>query len=521
MPTFPTAIILTSALSVLLAFNGYADTWPQAAGPNADWKAEGKAPTQWSGTQNKNIKWRTPLPEHGQSSVTIWKDRGFLTTYKPLQSADDIGTAKEIVGYSLDLTDGAILWTVNLPGSVPVGVAGIFSDATVFAPITDGKHVWFFNRSGSIGCYDMKGNQIWLREYTPRKRHTNRQCEPILINNQLLVVEARDKEAAQKLERHKAIPKEVEAKSVWTYLHSLDASTGETLWIEAAGTVVHNTPMIAQQENGDWAVLHARGGPHNPLETPSGFSLTSLAPGKEGTVLWSSEVPKLNPMVNNHWNAKHFYAFAGEYHLILDTKTGRELSRQNLRKKVDLWSHDPDSESRKLLQGIDLPGKKPRLITYHTNIVVGDWHYFLAHEHNAIGRVSLGSQKVEYLEVPHQLAVTPDGNRTEIWDSTKAPPNKPKNTQGMNLSSDKRSEGSGWGHVSAASPILVGQYLYFPLMSGTVYVIDTQAPEFSEKALIAINDLGPTGKTWTLSSLTYANHHLYTRTLTEVICIGE
>jgi hypothetical protein len=78
-----------------------------------------------------------------------------------------------------------------------------------------------------------------------------------------------------------------------------------------------------------------------------------------------------------------------------------------------------------------------------------------------------------------------------------------------------------WGHVSAASPILVGQYLYFPVMNGTVYVIDTLAPEFSEKALVALNDLGPSGNTWTLSSLSYAHNKLYARTLKELICIED
>lgn len=512
--------LLTCTLSLLWAVNAYSDNWPQAAGPNADWKVEGEAPTHWSVVQNKNIKWRTPLPEHGQSSITIWEDRAFLTTHKPLESAADIETVTDIVGYCLNLSNGEILWTVDLPGSVAVGPAGIFSDATVFAPVTDGSHVWFFNRSGSIGCFDMEGKPIWLREYTPRNRHTNRQSEPILFQNQLIVVEVLDKEAAQKLKRHEAIPEGIDPKSVWTYLHGLNASTGEVLWVEPVGTVVHNTPMISQRANGEWAILHARGGPHNPLETPYGLSLTSLASGNEGTVLWSTEIPGLNPMINNHWDTQHLYALSGEHHLVLDTESGLEVSRQNLRKNVDLWAHDQDSDSWKLERGVDLPGKKPRLNTYHTNIVVGDWHYFLAHERNAIGRVNLRSDKVEYLDVPYHLAVTPDGNRTQIWDSAKVIPNIPENARGINVIKDKRSAGTGWGHVSAASPILVGQYLYFPMMSSTVYVIDTQAPDFSPKALVAINDLGPAGKTWTLSSFTYANQNLYIRTAKEVICIG-
>lgn len=513
------------AIALGLGFAGHsamsADTWPQAAGPNADWKAQGKAPIQWSIVQDQNIAWRTSLPEGGQSSITIWEDKVFVTTHAPLDSTDQTSTVTDIVGYCLDGTNGKILWTVDLPGSAPVGTAGIFSDATVFAPVTDGIHVWFFNRSGSIGCFDMTGQQVWLREYVPRNRHTNRQAEPILVGNQILVVEVLDKAAAQKLKRHAPIPAEIDPKSVWTYLHGLDAATGETLWVEPTGTVIHNSPTVGQTASGKWAVLHIRGGPHAPLETPYGLTLTSLAPGREGETIWFTEIQNINPMFNANWDAEHAYAMAGEYHLTLDTETGREVSRHHLRQNVDHWRHDPETNSHQLERGVVLPGNKPRLNTYHTNIVIGDWHYFLAHEHAAIGRVHLRSEKVEYLDVPLQLAVNPDGTRTEIWDAQQTIPIIPQNSRGVNLMQDKRSAGTGWGHVSAASPILVGHHLYFPVLSGTVYVIDTEAPEFSSEALVAINDLGAAGETWTLSSLAYADQKLYTRTLTEVMCIEE
>ena len=203
------------------------------------------------------------------------------------------------------------------------------------------------------------------------------------------------------------------------------------------------------------------------------MTLTSLAPGREGTTLWTTEIPDINPMFNPNWDAQHAYVMAGEYHLIIDVQTGRELSRQHLRQKVDLWRHDPATDTHQLERGVNLPGNKPRLNTYHTNLVVGDWHYFLAHERAAIGRVHLRSGQVEYLDVPLQLSVKPDGTRAQIWDETQTIPIVPKNSRGINLLQDKRSAGTGWGHVSAASPLLVGHLLYFPVLSGTVYVIDT------------------------------------------------
>lgn len=47
------------------------------------------------------------------------------------------------------------------------------------------------------------------------------------------------------------------------------------------------------------------------------------------------------------------------------------------------------------------------------------------------------------------------------------------------------------GHISVASPILCGRYLLFPVVKGTVYVIDTHVEELTPDALVAIIDLGP------------------------------
>jgi hypothetical protein len=137
---------------------------------------------------------------------------------------------------------------------------------------------------------------------------------------------------------------------------------------------------------------------------------------------------------------------------------------------------------------------------------LGDWHYFLAHDITAIGRVNIETGKTEYLRVPVQLVAGPEPKR--IWDIKEALPNDTKNSRGIDIATDKRAKGTGWGHVSAASPILVNRHLFFPIMNGTVYVIDAFAETLDEKALIAVNDLGSAGKTWTLASFSYANGKL-------------
>jgi hypothetical protein len=60
-----------------------------------------------------------------------------------------------------------------------------------------------------------------------------------------------------------------------------------------------------------------------------------------------------------------------------------------------------------------------------------------------------------------------------------------------------------------------------PTMVGTVYVIRWDAATLDESALVSISDLGPAGKTWTLSSLASEDGKLYARTIKELICISD
>ena len=66
---------------LLVASTLLAQNWPQAGGPDGTWAVKGSAAaTEWSVAAGKNIRWRTPLPNGGQSGIAVWGDRLFLTT---------------------------------------------------------------------------------------------------------------------------------------------------------------------------------------------------------------------------------------------------------------------------------------------------------------------------------------------------------------------------------------------------------------------------------------------------------
>jgi outer membrane protein assembly factor BamB len=514
----------------LLTTNGVGSepNWHQAAGPNGNWQTDGDPPLLWSATRNENIRWRTPMPEAGMSNVTIWGERVFVTTHVPIKTLEEKAAVKDILGFCLDANTGEQLWQVSLPGSVFISLAGGFSDGTVFAPIADGEHVWFFNRCGAMGCYDFSGKEVWLRKWTPRFKHNNRQAEPYLVGDTILNVEVANKQAGalmQKWASPGVLAKEIKVsdgideKEVWTYIHGIDKRTGEILWREQVGTSIHNTPTVGRDSDGKLAVSHARGGPHSPLEKPFGQSLTSLAPGQEGKTLWSIDLDGYDPSFACHWNEKYSFGFHKGNHIVIDSGSGKLLREQPLYERASLWKFDPGRGDWVHETNVAVKAGKGHPNTNQANLVVGDWHWFLSHNVPYVGRVNVHTGEVEYLELPAQLMPSNQARQQDIrlWGNGN-PTNQPLNAAGFAVG-DKGHNGTGWGHISAASPTVVGHYLFLPVVTGTVYVIDVHVDQLSPRSLVAVNDLGPGGQTWTLASLTYANERLYAHTMKEILCI--
>ena len=520
-------------LSLLLAIPAEAQNWPQGSGPNGNWTTEGKnPPTSWSASTGENIVWRTSLPESGQGSVIAWGDRLFVTSNVPWKEGatsdanqkrkGPMGT--DIIGYCLDAKTGEILWQVTLKGTRLKLYAGPFSDSTAPSPITDGKHVWFYNVSGMIGCYDFDGKEIWTHSWTPRGIMANRQFEPLLVGDVILNVEVLDKSTVidqRSLvdnEMVKKLKSEHGNKKYFTFIHAYDKLTGKLKWISEASTSTHSASCLGKTKNGELALLHGRGGGHHPIETPKGLSLTSLAAGNEGKTLWNYEL-KTGSEYTHQWNPKYATWWVKDHQVVIDAASGKEVRRQPLNKNVTIRAYDIDkgqyvnSESR----SIKLNGK---VTTHYSNLIVGDHHYFRTFSPLMVGRVHLETGATEYLQVPVQVDRKSDDEESVHWKKPVAT-NDTRNTRGIDVGiADKRSKGNGWGHISAAPPIAVGNILYIPTMIGTVYVIDTSAKKLDENALLSVSDLGPAGETWTLSSFSYANGRLYHRTMKEVLCIG-
>lgn len=527
------------------------ESWPQAGGPEGTWRIPGDAPKSFSVTLDQNILWKAPLPGGGQGGIVVWGDRLFLTTFAQYQAGASKMSAT-IWGHALDANTGQILWSVELTGATPSPMMYAYSDSTSWTPITDGEHVWFFNSSGEMGCWDYSGKELWRRSFPAPGEPFNKQHEPFLIGDAIVSTEPLSPNE----------PGYSEEKARWNYLRGIDKLTGKTLWISEDALTHYATAVSGRLADGGLAVLHGRGGPHEVPERPVGLTLTNLEPDHRGESLWRFTPEQLpnTPSIEDGstfealytmtWDEKYAYAFRNapeESHLIIDIASGALVRTQSLVSNVDVRQWDLGTKSYTLRQNAsirDVPDSPAYPLgqgevlhvhpNWHGNLVAGNYHYFSTMTNNrrnvhappghsgpahCLGRINVETGKVELLEVPVGVKRQPGQPDEPIYGQSLT--TLVNDSQGQDLANEARSRTDGW-EIPAffATPTLVGDVLYMSSMLGVVYVIDSKAAVFDEHALLAVSDLGPLGETWSLTSISYSRGKLYDRTSNTVLCIG-
>ena len=138
------------ALSVpLLAAN-----WPAWRGPNQNGETpETNLPLKWSAKEN--VKWKSELPDRGNSSPIVWGNRVFVT-----QAMEKEGKRLLIC---LDRKDGQVLWQKG-PAFAEKEPTHDTNPQNSPSPVTDGHRVIAWFGSAGLYCYDMNGNELWKRD---------------------------------------------------------------------------------------------------------------------------------------------------------------------------------------------------------------------------------------------------------------------------------------------------------------------------------------------------------------------
>ena len=214
----------------------------------------------------------------------------------------------------------------DLPGSEDSTYAYGFSDSSTPSPVTDGKHVWFFNSSGSVGCWDYKGKPLWLRQWKPTGgRPFNKQFEPMLVGDTLVNMEPRDEDDPKR-----------ERKTPGTTCAGWTKYTGKTLWVSDDALTHYNTPVMGTLPDGTPAVL--AGARRLPRRAGNAHRPDPDQPRarQEGKTLWRFEA-KGKALYNMHWDKQYAYWFNSDAseHIVIDTRNGKWIKTQSPDCKVD------------------------------------------------------------------------------------------------------------------------------------------------------------------------------------------
>lgn len=214
-----------------LADSAPSSGWPAWRGPGADGSiSSGDYPEQWS---VDGAAWKIALPGKGGSTPIVWDKVIYLTT--PADGKDTV--------MAIDL-DGKVEWETHLGDASPPRHRNLGSSSNS-SPVTDGKGVFVYFRSGRFAAIEFDGSVRWSLDLTerfgPEKLFWDQGSSPIVT------------------ERHVILTRMHEGDS---WIAGFNKDSGELEWKEARNFNTprendngYTTPLTFDHPGGNEAVL--------------------------------------------------------------------------------------------------------------------------------------------------------------------------------------------------------------------------------------------------------------------------
>lgn len=285
---------------VLTGFLAHAEPnyWPQWRGPFLNGVSPSTSlPSEWSET--KNVQWKTELPSWSGATPIIWENKIFVmspaasdsaTSAPPISTGSDgsrQGRSRRGGGMDpggqalllicLDREDGRILWQREVDRGNQTHRK---QNNTSPSPVTDGDHLWCLTGNGVLTCFDLDGNEKWVRriqdDYGKFGLNWGYGSSPLLVEDRLIIPVLHGNNTDDP-----------------SYLLAIHKTTGKTLWRTERPTNApqespdaYTTPQLLRRPNHSEIIL-------NGGDLVTGHDLHS---GKE---LWRADV--LNPSKNGNY----------------------------------------------------------------------------------------------------------------------------------------------------------------------------------------------------------------------------
>lgn len=147
-------ISLSLLVFAIATLSLHADNWPAWRGPHGNGMCDEKnLPTKWSPTEN--VVWKVALPDEGNSTPIVWKDRVFLT------QATEKGKKRSTICFNTK--DGSKRWEQKIEYTENEPTHGTNPHCAASA-VTDGEIVVVSHGSAGVFCYDLDGKELWKRD---------------------------------------------------------------------------------------------------------------------------------------------------------------------------------------------------------------------------------------------------------------------------------------------------------------------------------------------------------------------
>lgn len=209
------------------------ETWTRFRGPLGQGVSDdANIPMEWS--DQKNLKWKTPMPGAGASSPILTDTHVILTTYSGygLPGNNQKVSSLERQLHCIDRSNGNILWSKSIETKLPEdpfqGNGLPEHGYATNTPATDGNRIYaFFGKSG-VYAFDMDGNEKWRASVgtSSGNRGWGTAASVVLYKN-LVIVNAAEESRA---------------------IYGLDKESGNVVWKAPADSLelCYGTPTIVR-----------------------------------------------------------------------------------------------------------------------------------------------------------------------------------------------------------------------------------------------------------------------------------
>ena len=249
-----------AALGCALAFPALAENSPAAAEQGwAQWRgplANGTAPhahppVEWS--EQKNVRWKMPLPGKGHSSPIVCGDRVYLTAAVPVGDAlppvydtapgahDGVPVTQrhQFMVLAVERRDGRIAWRKVVREEFPHEGGHNTGSQASSSPVTDGQRIYAFFGSRGLYCLDLRGEVLWQKDLGRMQTlHAHGEgSSPVLHGDTLIVCWDHEGES---------------------FLYAFDKATGKERWKVARDEKTSwSTPLVVESEGRAQVIVSA------------------------------------------------------------------------------------------------------------------------------------------------------------------------------------------------------------------------------------------------------------------------